>query len=99
MNGLIEINFGEEIDRPKVNQRGAGSINVAVVTGHSRSKNGVATLAYVPVTSIRDVLPPISEMAGTKPGHDNFRVLRLNHFAGGVLPGSLTASKVWNSTL
>jgi hypothetical protein len=28
-----------------------------VVTGHSRSKNGVASLAYVPVTSLRDALP------------------------------------------
>jgi hypothetical protein len=44
VNGLIEINSGAEVTR-------------FVVTGHSRSKNGVASLAYVPVTSIRDAGP------------------------------------------
>jgi hypothetical protein len=44
LNGLIEINSAFEIDR-------------LVVTGQSRSKNGVASLVYVPVTSLRNALP------------------------------------------
>jgi hypothetical protein len=30
---------------------------LTVVTGQSRSKNGIASLAYVPVTPRRDALP------------------------------------------
>jgi len=37
-----------------------------VMPGHSRSKNGVASLAYVPGISLRDA-SSLSEMAGTSP--------------------------------
>ena len=44
------------------------------MAGHSRSKNGVAPLAYVPAIH---VLAPLETaktwMAGTKPGHDEER--------------------------
>ena len=45
---------GQQVLPEKAN-RGA---KVFGVTGPSRSKNGVASLAYVPVTSIRDALRP-----------------------------------------
>jgi hypothetical protein len=44
----------------------------AVMPGHSRSKNGVASLAYVP--GIHDLATQDKAwMAGTMPGHDELR--------------------------
>jgi hypothetical protein len=38
------------------------------MAGHSRSKNGVASLAYVPAISLREALCSPKRDAGTRPG-------------------------------
>ena len=38
------------------------------MAGHSSSKNGVASLAFVPAISFWDAMPVLSEMPGMKPG-------------------------------
>jgi hypothetical protein len=38
--------------------------------GHSRSKNGVASRAYVPGISILDALRVLNRNGRDKPGHD-----------------------------
>jgi hypothetical protein len=40
------------------------------MAGHSRPKDGVASLAYVPAISLRDALCPPKRDARVKPGHD-----------------------------
>jgi hypothetical protein len=37
------------------------------MAGHSRSKNGVASLAYDPAIPIRGAVPLLSEITGTSP--------------------------------
>ncbi len=39
-----------------------------VMAGHSRSKNGVASLAYVPAISLTTLRARLSGMPGTRPG-------------------------------
>ena len=46
-----------------------------VITGHSRSKDGVALLAYVPVIHVLTWWPGNKDVDGrVKPGHDDFGV-------------------------
>jgi hypothetical protein len=40
--------------------------------GHSRSKNGVASLAYVPGMPFRHARSSLNEMAGTSPAMTTF---------------------------
>jgi hypothetical protein len=48
----------------------AGTRAHAVIAGHSHSKNGVASLAYVPAISLRRALCQRSRDGRDKPGHD-----------------------------
>ena len=42
-----------------------------VMAGHSRPKDGVASLAYVPAISLREALYSPKRDARVKPAHDN----------------------------